>query len=61
MQAQSMQDFKWSVEDAASLAAVIVMLEDQAAKLGATSKAAGIWRDWADLLRPTAVEMGAQV
>ncbi len=39
-----------SEADAQSIAAVLTFLEDQAAKLGAESKVAGVWRDWVDLL-----------
>jgi hypothetical protein len=39
-----------SSEDAASIGGVLTMLEDQALRLGAGSKIAGVWSDWADLL-----------
>lgn len=43
-----------SSEDAASVAAVVQMLEGQAAKLKPVSRVAGLWSEWAALLRPTA-------
>ena len=43
-------------EDVASTAAVVAFLEHEAARLPAASTVAGIWRDWADLLRPTLAE-----
>jgi hypothetical protein len=48
---------KFSAEDAASMDAVIGMLDNEAATLGRDSDVAGVWRDWADLLKPTAAEM----
>ena len=54
-----MQESKFSIEDAASITNVLGMLEDEAARLSNTSKVAGVWSDWAELLRPTAVEAGA--
>jgi hypothetical protein len=40
--------------DTASVTAVLGTLDAQASVGGATSNMAGVWRDWADLLRPTA-------
>jgi len=44
------------VEDTASIETVLKTLEAQAKDLGPTSRVAGVWRDWADLLRPTCIE-----
>jgi hypothetical protein len=41
---------RFSDEDAASIKEVLTVLEDQAGLLGAESKIAGVWSDWADLL-----------
>jgi hypothetical protein len=45
--------------DTASLVAVIDVLDGEAERLGPGSHVAPIWRDWADMLRPTADEMQA--
>ena len=47
----------FSTEDTSSIAAVLSMLENEARRLGAASRIAGVWSDWADLLRPTAEAM----
>ena len=43
-------------EEVASTATVVACLEREAARLPRSSTVAGIWRDWADLLRPTVAE-----
>jgi len=45
-----------SSEDMASVAAVLAVLDQQARNLEPVSRVADVWRDWADLLRPTAAE-----
>jgi hypothetical protein len=45
---------RFSGEDTASVEAMVAALEAQIAGLGAESKIIHLWRDWADLLRPTA-------
>lgn len=54
MQSENIYGSRLSDEDAASIKEVLTMLEYQAGSLGAESKIAGVWRDWADLLRPVA-------
>lgn len=44
-----------SSEDTASIGVVLAVLDHEARALG-SSKMAGVWRDWAALLRPTADE-----
>ena len=46
----------FSTDDAASIAAVVNMLENEGAKLNTCSKVAPLWLDWVDLLRPTAAD-----
>lgn len=43
-----------SPEDVASLATVVGVLEAEVAALASGSRIVGVWRDWMDLLRPTA-------
>jgi hypothetical protein len=47
----------FTAEDVTSLAQVLSMLENEAAKLGSESCIGAIWSDWAEHLRPTADEL----
>jgi hypothetical protein len=52
----------FSAEDVASMAVVLSMLENEAAKLGADSNMGAVWSNWIERLRPTAKELqGATV
>lgn len=48
-----------STEDAASVETVLGTLEEQASKLDAASKIAGVWREWATMIT-TARELNAR-
>jgi hypothetical protein len=52
----------FSAEDVASMAVVLSMLENEAAKVGADSNMRAVWSNWLEHLRPTADELrGATV
>jgi hypothetical protein len=54
MQTQTIPASVLATEDVASVSEIIDALEAQIAQLGPASKVVHLWRDWMDLLGPSA-------